>query len=349
MAAITPTECGKKIRSGEYDNLYLFYGRDVGALDPFAKKLAAKLCPKEAQVMNLHSFDADTLNCEQLDDAVQVLPMFAERVVVTLGGLNMDKLAQSKADALRSVLKNIPETTVVIINMGGDDRYRSKKALTDKNRRFADLCAKLGTVCEFSYKTAGEVSKSIIAALGKRGAAISPQDARYLAELCLCETVYINMEVDKLAAYANGGSITRADIDALCIKRVESDGFGLALNILRGNAVYVFHRLGELKQQGYEPTSLLAMINMSLSDIYRASLARTTGIDYRQCAEDFGYPRNREFAVKNAFGECGSISSERLHTAIKLLSDTELRMKTRSMNPAAQFLAIEQYAAAVMA
>ena len=52
--------------------------------------------------------------------------------------------------------------------------------------------------------------------------------------------------------------------------------------------------------------------------------------------------------MKNAFSECGNIPLERIHRAITLLSDTEYRMKTRSMNTAAQYLAVEQYAAAVM-
>lgn len=349
MAIISPSECGKNIRADKIDNLYLFYGRDVGALEPFAKKLAGKLCPKEAQVMNLHSFDAEEMDMEAVSDSVQVLPMFAERVVVTIGGLNMDKINKSQGDMLRKILNDIPETTVVIITAGGDDHYRNKRSLTDKNKRFADLCAKLGTVCEFSYKSVGETARSIVSALEKRGASISRRDAEYLAELCLCETSYVNMEIEKLSAFANGGEIKREDIDALCIRRVDSDGYSLAVNILRGNAVFVFKRIDELKRQGFEPTPLLAVIGSSLTDIYRAKLCRSAGLDYRQCAADFGYAKNREFVMKNAFSECGNIPLDRLHRAVILLADTEYRMKTRSMNTAAQFLAVEEYAAAVMA
>lgn len=44
MAVQTPAECAANVRAAKYENLYLFYGRDTGALEPFAKKLAAKLC-----------------------------------------------------------------------------------------------------------------------------------------------------------------------------------------------------------------------------------------------------------------------------------------------------------------
>lgn len=348
MALISPNDCGKNIRAGTVDSLYLFYGRDTGALEPFAKKLAAKLCPPEAQVMNLHAFDAETMELEILSDSVQVLPMFAERVVVTIGGLNMDKLNKSQGDILRKIVSDIPETTTVIISAPGDDIYRNKRNLTDKNKRFADLCAKLGTVCEFGYKSVSEAGRSVMAALEKRGAKISRRDAEYIAELCLCETAAINMEVEKLAAYANGGEITKEDIDALCIRRVDSDGYSLAVNILRGNAIFVFRRIEELKKQGFEPTPLLAVISSSLTDLYRAKLCRSAGFDYHQCAADFGYAKNREFVMKNAFSECGNIPLEKIHKAVTLLADTEYRMKSRSMNTAAQFLAVEEFAAAVM-
>ena len=132
MAVQTPAECAANVRAAKYENLYLFYGRDTGALEPFAKKLAAKLCPPEAQMMNLHIFDAQELDMEALADAVQVLPMFAERVVVTLNGLNMENMLKNQADLLRGIVADIPETTVMIISEGGEELYKNRRSLTDK-------------------------------------------------------------------------------------------------------------------------------------------------------------------------------------------------------------------------
>ena len=33
MAVQTPAECAANVRAAKYENLYLFYGRDTGALD----------------------------------------------------------------------------------------------------------------------------------------------------------------------------------------------------------------------------------------------------------------------------------------------------------------------------
>ncbi|SDA15813.1 DNA polymerase III, delta subunit [Ruminococcus sp. YE71] len=350
FAPTSPSECGKAIRAKEYSNLYLFYGRDTGALDPFVKKLTERLCPKEAQVMNLHTFDAgDQLDMEALADAVQVLPMFAERVVVTLSGLDMDSLPPTKADILRKLIEDIPETTVLMLIAGGEKPYKNRRSLSDKNQRFFEKCQKFGTVVEFAFKSVYEQGKMITAAVKNNGCSISQRDAEYIAQLCLCDTASIAMETEKLCAYANGGTIEREAIDALVIRKVESDGFTLAVNILRGNAAFVFARLTELRAQNYEPMQILSVINMSLADIYRARLARSAGRTDSDCAKDFGYPKNREFAVRKAYDDCMSIDPDRLRRTLTLLSDTELRMKTSSMNDAAAYLAVEQFAASSMA
>ncbi len=349
MPYLSPNECGKKIRAGEYDRLYCFFGRDTGALAPFAKKLAGKLCPAEAQTMNLHAFDARELDMEAFSDAVSVLPMFAERVVVTLSGLNMEQLAKSNADILRKLIADLPDTTVLIIDAGGEMQYKNRRNLSDKNKRFFDNCAKYGSVVEFAFRTVGDTARSIAASAEKRGCFISKNNAEYLAQMCLCETAFINMELDKLISYTLRGEITRETIDALCIRRIESDGFGLAKNILDGNAFFVFKRLDELKAQDYESTQVLAIIGMSLTDIYRARLCRSSGRSWQEGAKDFGYPKNREFAIKNAFGSCTSISLERIRNTISMLAELEFRLKTVTMNEQAKFLAVEQFAADAMA
>ena len=324
---LSPSECGKAIKAKEYKNLYFLYGRDTGALDPFAKKLTDRLCPKEDRVMNLHSFDmSDGFDPEALADAV----------------------TRSAGDLLRSITADIPETTVLIIRAGGDKLYKSRKKLTDKNQRFAEHCAKYGACVEFSYRGVSDCAKAIISAAEREHCVISRKNAEYLAQLCLCETAHINMEMEKLCSYAYGGEIDREAIDALCVRLVESDGYTLASNILKGNALFVFKRLEELRAQNYEPTQILAVISMSLTDLYRARLARSCGRTPDDCSRDFDYGK-RDFAVRSAFEDCAGLDTDRIRRTLILLSDTELRLKTASLSTDAAHLAVEQFAANAMA
>lgn len=349
MALLTASALGKTIRENDIDSLYYFYGHDTAALESFTKRLVNKLCPADAQVMNFHKLDGKNLDFPMLTDACEALPFMAERVVVTINDLNIDAVTKDDLDDLKKILGSLGETTTVIIYATGVDLFKNKKYLTDKNKRFADFCEKHGTVCNFEYKRASDLGKSISAYLTKSGCTITKSNAEYLANLCLCDTAFISKELEKLSAYAEGREVTREDIDLLCIRRIESDGYSLAINILRGNAAMVFTRLRELDVQNYEPYAIIGIIGFSLADIYRAKLARSSGRSVADVAKGFSYAKNREFAVKNAYSECGNISAERIRKTLEILSETDLMLKTRSRGKDGDMLTLEQGLARSMA
>lgn len=349
MALLTASALGKTIRENDIDSLYYFYGHDTAALESFTKRLVNKLCPADAQVMNFHKLDGKNLDFPMLTDACEALPFMAERVVVTINDLNIDAVTKDDLDDLKKILGSLGETTTVIIYATGVDLFKNKKYLTDKNKRFADFCEKHGTVCNFEYKRASDLGKSISTYLTKSGCTITKSNAEYLANLCLCDTAFISKELEKLSAYAEGREVTREDIDLLCIRRIESDGYSLAINILRGNAAMVFTRLRELDVQNYEPYAIIGIIGFSLADIYRAKLARSSGRSVVDVAKDFSYAKNREFAVKNAYSECGNISAERIRKTLEILSETDLMLKTRSRGKDGDMLTLEQGLARSMA
>ncbi len=342
MGATNATQITKNVKNGEAASLYYFYGHDVAALESFVGRLITTLCPKDARFMNYHKFDGRKLDIAAIADACEALPMFADRVVVAINDLRMEDVAKQDGDDLRKILSNLSETTTVIIYATGVDLYKNKRSLSDKNKRFCDFCAKHGDVCEFAYKTPAELGRSIAATLSKSGCTINKRNAEYIAEICLCDSAFIKQELKKLSAYAQGREIMREDIDALCVKHIESDGYDLAKNILNNNARFVFNRISELEMQNYDAYEILSIIGFSLTDIYRAKLARSSGFDHRQAAADFGYAKNREFAVKKAYDICGNMSLAKIRAVIGIISRTDLALKTTSMDKKAAMLALEQ-------
>ncbi|WP_295153283.1 DNA polymerase III subunit delta [uncultured Ruminococcus sp.] len=342
MPATNPSNMTKEIKNGEAASLYYFYGHDQASIESFVKWMINKLCPKDAQFMNFHKFEGKGLDIPALLDACEALPMFAERVVVAINDLRMEDLSKEDGDALRKIVSNLSENTTVIIYATSADLYKNKRSLTDKNKRFCDHCAKHGYVCDFAYKSSGELGRSIAAALQKNGCGIDKRTAEYLAEFCGCDSAYIKQEIAKLSAYAQGREVTKEDIDTLCVKHIESDGYELAVNILNNNAKYVYNRLFELAKQDYDAYEIVSIIGFSLTDIYRAKLARSSGLSHQDACTDFGYPKNREFAIKKAYQVCGSISLSKIKEVLMIMSATDLTLKTTSLDKKAAMLMLEQ-------
>ncbi|MBQ8965378.1 DNA polymerase III subunit delta [Ruminococcus sp.] len=345
MPVTNSTNITKDIKNGDIASLYYFYGHDTASIESFVRWMINKLCPKDAQFMNFHKFEGKGLTIPALLDACEALPMFADRVVIAINDLKMEDLVKEDGDALRKILSKLSDTTTVIIYSTGVDLYKNKRSLTDKNKRFSDHCAKYGVVCEFAYKTSSELGRSIVSALQKQGCYIDKRNSEYLAEICGCDSAYIKQEIEKLSAYVQGREVTREDIDLLCIKHIESDGYELAVNILNNNAKYVYNRLFELAKQDYDAYEIVSIIGFSLTDIYRAKLARSSGLSYKDAFEDFNYPKNREFAIKKAYQICGSIPLFKIKEVLKIMSATDLTMKTTSLDKKAAMLVLEQRAA----
>lgn len=327
MPFVNDSQLAKSIRSGEISSLYYFYGKDVSTLEAYTKKLVAKLVKKEQEDLNLNIFSGKALNLSELADVCDALPMFAERVVVTINDLNAEELKADDINFLINILKNLQDTTTVIIYATGIDVYNGKKALTGKNKKLCDIASKMGYSCEFSYKRPSELVKPITAKVIKQGSTISKKSAEYLASQCLCNSLMINNEIDKLCDYSMGKEITNQTIDLLVSKQLDTNAFALAKAVTQFNGKLAMELLSELYDQQSEGIAILGAISMAFTDLYRARIAVNEGISQADVIKDFSY-RGRDFAVRNAFSDCRSVSVLRLRRCIKILADTDIMLKS---------------------
>lgn len=331
MPLLSDTALAKSIRSGNIQTVYYFYGKDTAVISKYTDKLITKLVGKDRSSLNLHMLDGRALVMSELWDCCNMLPCFADRVVVAINDLNCDKLAKEDLEYLLSIVSDVPETTTVIFYATGVELYKNRKSLTDRNDKLLKLCTKLGEACEFSFKTPAELSKLIEAGAKKSGCGISVQDASYLAQLCLCEQQAINSELSKLTAYAQGRDITREDIDLLCSRRLDADVFRLSGYILKRNSDAAFRLISELYDMQADATQIIGAMTNSFCDIYRARAAMPQGKSASDIAADFSYPKNREFAIKYAVNDCRSISEERIRRCITALSEADMLSKSSRM------------------
>lgn len=328
MPLVNETTLARDIRNNEIANIYYFFGKDVAMIESYTKKLVKKLVPLEDQAMNFQSFDGKNLDLSRLADCCEVYPMFAERVVVAINDLNADSLNGEDYKFFTKILQNLPETTTVIIYATGVDLYKNKLRLTDKNAKLSDFCAKNGVSCDFALKSVNEMGKMIVQRVNKYGCVISKKTADYLAEKCNGDTVFANSEIHKLCSYVNGGEITNETVDLLCVRKLEADSFKLASAIVRGDSDKAFSIMDELYSLQTDSFAILSAISMSFIDIYRACIGKSKGKTPNDVAADFSYPKNRAFAVSNAYKDSSNVLSKRIRRCMKILSETDLAMKS---------------------
>ena len=331
MAEITPAELLKKLKSGEFCNVYYIYGKDTAAVENAAKAVMKKRLGKDWS-NNVTRLTGSELDLSVLSDMLEACPMFAEVNAILINDLNADDFGTDEIKFLTNQIDTLPEYTLLLISITGFDVKKGKKVMTAKNKKLADCIAKNGIVCECNLKTTAVLAKLIIDKVQKQGCSIQKKTAEMLAEACVNDSLRIENELEKLCAYRQNEEIRPVDIDELVAVGLESDAFKLSRAIISYNPSVAMEIMNKFIQKKEEPVPIISAVSMAFIDLYRARTAMTADKRASDVIEDFQYG-NRKFAVDNAFRDSRRISLEGLRNCIFILRKADKSLKQTGAIP----------------
>lgn len=334
-----PKTVKSELKKGELQNLYYIFGKNIPDVEKLTKQII-RAAVGDNEEFALNKLEGRYLDTSELYDMIQMMPMMSEYNCILINDYNCEKprenMAGLRAEDLNKklidVLKDIPHQTIVIFNVTGfeinakTDFKTGKSIIKDKNKKLADLAAKMGALVECPIKTENELAKEIAASVSARGALISLDRARELAEMCQSDTLTIRNEIDKLCAYVGSGEITADTLHNLVHRQSDVTFFKLADAVAAFNKKSAFEALDELMQDKDNRGAVLANITGSFIDMYRAVCARRCGKQIQDVKEDFAYVW--DFKVKNAFRDSSRMSVRRLRECISILRDTNIALNS---------------------
>lgn len=328
MPEINSTDLLKKLKASELSNVYYIYGKDILTVEGVTKAIMKKTLGKNWN-NDCTKIEGKNIDISSVLDILEMSPMFAEYNAILINDLNAEELSADKLQQFTDAVENIPDYTVLIINITGFDVKNGKRFFSGKNKKLVDCIVKKGMVCECGLKTMPLIVKSITDTAQKSGCTISKRNAEKLAEYCLLDSMQIRNELEKLCAYRENDEIRMEDIDSLVSGQIETDSFKLAKAVVSMNARQAFFLLNDLLDKRNEPVVVLSAISMAFLDLYRARAAMTVDKRQNDIINDFKY-KGREFAVNNAYRDCRKISLENIRSCICILRDTDKKLKQSS-------------------
>ncbi len=329
MALISDSELKSAIKFGNLTNIYYLYGKDTAMINLAVNNLKKKIIRKDSEDFNYHFFDGKNINWDGFTDAVEAYPLMAEHSLVVVNDLNAEKIGKDRLSWLLKYLADIPDTTIILFYTSSLDVTNGRKNPSAENKKLIDFVAKKGTVTDFAYRTPTALAKDIVKKSEKSKVSIDLKTAQIIAENCGCNTLLVGKELEKMLAFVGeNGVIDREVVEELCVKTTEVTSFNLANAIAQNNRAKTFKHLGELYSEHVEPVIILSAVSGSLLDLYRAKLAITYGKSSTEVVSDFKYQRNLSFRVDNAFRDSRHFSLSHLRFCIKILSETDIFMKT---------------------
>ena len=197
------------IRSRTPDNLYFFYGEETFLLNHYLGQLRKVILDEITESFNYHRFNNENFDIRDFADAVENLPMMAERSMVQVDDINLFKLPEDSRNKMMDVLSDVPDyCTIVFV-------YETVEFKPDKRQKKLWEVVSNGQIVEFAKQNQRDLVSWITRHFASLGKKISPDLCVYLIEITDGTMTSIGTEIKKIASFSGAEHICRADIDAV--------------------------------------------------------------------------------------------------------------------------------------
>lgn len=255
------------LKTGQLKNFYVLYGQESFLRELYEKQLIKKLTEGPAGDFNYHRFTAETLTPQALTDAVEAMPMMADRTLVQVSDVDFFKLAESQREQYRAIFEDIPDYCCLVLSY---DTAEFK--VNGTMRKLAAVFKEKAQLVEFAKRTERELSDWIARGFRRHEKTIEPKLCEYLIFLTDGMMATLGGEIEKVAAYCAGTAIQKSDIDAVVTPALTAQTFDISNAIADGDYARALQKTQELLSMQQSPIAILGAIG---AQIRRLSYAKT--------------------------------------------------------------------------
>ncbi len=253
------------------DKLYLLYGEETYLRDYYLGKLKEQILSGGLGEFNFHQLSAKDMSPHALEEAIDCLPMMADRTLVLVTDYDLFKAGESDREAYAKLFAQLPDYVCLVF------LYDLVPYKGDARTKLAAALKKNGTMVNFVRQDQGDLVDWVrrrFRALGK------DIDSKLALDLIfLCGDLMTNLigEIEKIGSYAKGPYITRADIDAVATPQLDAVVFRMTDAIGEGQFDRAAAVLGELYQMQEAPIKIMWSLGRQMRQLYSARLALEQG------------------------------------------------------------------------
>ena len=262
----------RDLKAGTAGSGYLFYGEESYLREYYLGVLRKTLVPAEFEEFNYHRMEGKDLSIQTLADAVEAMPMLAERTLVEVTDLDLFKLNEDQREKLIALLNDIPPYCCIVF-VYDTIEYKPNRTMKKLMKAVTDH---LETV-EFRPASGSELTAWIARRFRALGKDIDRQTAEYLIFTCGDLMTGLVPEIQKIASYAKGAAVTQKDIDAVADPVLSAEVFKLSDAVVQGKSDQAAAILGDLLKMQTDPIPILAALGSQLRRLYTARMAIDSG------------------------------------------------------------------------
>lgn len=306
-------------------NLYIFHGEEMFLMNHYLERLKTCVLDELTESFNYHRFTNETFDMMAFADAVENLPMMAERTMVQVDDVDFFKFSEDLREKMTDVLSDIPEYCTVV--------FTFETAVWKPDKRLKKLwdAVSSGQIVEFAKQSQRDLVAWIGRHFAAHGKAISQELCAYLIDITDGTMTSLSGEIQKIAAYSGADHICRADIDAVTEPVLDAVVYRMTDQLGAGDYGAALLTLQKLLKMQEEPIALLGAIGSHFRRLSNARTLRDNGKNYTELMKLCDI-RN-DYPAKKAMDACRRFTPEFYQKAAILVLETDYQMKTSFDDP----------------
>jgi len=300
---------------------YVFHGEESYLREYYTQQLIQCVYPTTEDAADLCVL-REKFKADDLLDALESVSMLSEYKLVIVKDVDISKPDAKLKETIESL--SVPDGVTLLFV------YDTLPFSPDKRTKCYKHIDKLAVFVEFDKQNEVDLIpwlKRRFRALKKD---ISAEDARYLLFVCGASMTNLIGEVVKIASYASGDTVTRADIDAVASPVTETAVFAMTDELTAGRYDRASARLNELLQAKEEPVTLLALMAKQLRGLYAAKLAMAEGQSAQTVAAVMGY--RSDYPARKLMDAARRLPLSWCREAVTLACQTDRQLKTSAVS-----------------
>ena len=308
----------KDLSTGKPGQLYIFHGEETYLRDHYLGRLREAVLTGGLGEFNRHDLSARDMSPHALEEAVDCLPMMAERTLVEVTDFDLFKAGEKDREGYIRILSNLPDYCCLVF------LYDILEYKPDARTKLAQTVKAHSTVVNFARQSPRELVDWVRRHFKAQGKEIDSRLCEELIFLCGDLMHSLQQEIGKIAAYAKGDKITRADIEAVATPQLSAVVFRIADAIGEKNFDRAAAILGELYQMQKSPYEIMGAFGKQMRQLYSARLALDRQKNAAWVAGLWGmrYPADRLMVSARRF------SLQWCRRAVVRCAQTDLAMKS---------------------
>lgn len=272
------------------------------------------------ETFNYRRLNGPNIDMDELMEAVEAFPSFAERTFVEVRDFDIYKCKEDAAEKLMAILADVPDYCCLVFY------YATISFTADKRRKkLHDAVQKAAKLYEINMQEQNQLIKWIQRRFAASGQTISNDNCEYLIMLCGGLMTGLISEIEKISAYAKQKEISRGDIDAVAVPVAEAQVFKLSNAIAEKNFNEAAHLMGTLLQMNEHPVMILGLIGSQCRKLYTARLLKEQGGSIGQLVSLLDF--RSEYPAKLLMNNAAKFSLGWCEKAVLACAETDYQMK----------------------